>query len=136
MDIEHCYKILDLDRNASFQQVKEAYKDLVNIWHPDRFSNKPRLKRKAEQKLKEINAAYDTLRICLDTGQNTADRKEPGARGKGGEKGVPRKDQGQERIDRTEAIAEAATRMALTAWVHISAAFHRFVNQVSDASKE
>ena len=66
MDIEHCYKILDLDRNASFQQVKEAYKDLVSIWHPDRFSNKPRLKRKAEQKLKD-GLKHCTTAVKLDS---------------------------------------------------------------------
>ena len=49
MDIKRCYEILELDPNASLDDAKQAYKDLVNIWHPDRVSNNPRLKQKAEE---------------------------------------------------------------------------------------
>ncbi|MBW1888862.1 MAG: molecular chaperone DnaJ, partial [Deltaproteobacteria bacterium] len=45
--------MFELDRLASPYEVKQAYKDIVNVWHPDRFSNNPRLKQKAEEKLKE-----------------------------------------------------------------------------------
>ena len=62
MDIEKCFEIFELDRRASPYEVKQAYKDIVNVWHPDRFSNNPRLKQKAEEKLKEINVAYETLK--------------------------------------------------------------------------
>lgn len=34
MDIRHCYESLELDPDASIEAVKQAYKDLVNIWHP------------------------------------------------------------------------------------------------------
>ena len=61
MEIQHCLKILELDEKATLDDAKACYKDLVNIWHPDRFSNNPRLKQKAEDKLKEINVAYETV---------------------------------------------------------------------------
>ena len=67
MDIDKCYETLDVSKGASPEQVKQAYKDLVNIWHPDRVSNNPRLKKKAEDKLKEINSAYETLNAHLST---------------------------------------------------------------------
>ena len=61
MDIKRCFEILELDMGASPDEVRQAYKDIVSVWHPDRFSHNPRLKKKAEGKIKEINAAYDTI---------------------------------------------------------------------------
>jgi tetratricopeptide (TPR) repeat protein len=59
MDIQRYFDILELDSKASSDEVKQAYRDLVNVWHPDRFPGNPRLKQKAEEKLKEINEAYE-----------------------------------------------------------------------------
>jgi hypothetical protein len=53
--------LLGLDPSAKPTQIKEAYKDLVNVWHPDRFGNNARLRQKAETKLAELNEAYRTL---------------------------------------------------------------------------
>ena len=61
MDIEQCYKILEIEPQATPEVVKQTYKDLVYIWHPDRFPNKPRLRKKAEERLKSINIAYEFL---------------------------------------------------------------------------
>ena len=36
--------------DADLRQVKDAYRDLVKVWHPDRFENNPRLKKKATEK--------------------------------------------------------------------------------------
>ena len=55
------FRVLGLPVNASLEEVREAYKDLVKVWHPDRFANHPRLSAKAEEKLKEINNAYERL---------------------------------------------------------------------------
>ena len=46
---------------ASMEELKTAYRDLVKVWHPDRFAGNPRLQRKAQEKLKEINLAYERL---------------------------------------------------------------------------
>jgi tetratricopeptide (TPR) repeat protein len=54
-------KILGLEAGATKEEVKEAYRDLVHVWHPDRFAQNSRLQKKAEEKLKEINAAYEEL---------------------------------------------------------------------------
>jgi hypothetical protein len=55
------YKILGLEVDAPPDQVRQAYRDLVKVWHPDRFANDPRLQQKANEKLKEINNAYKRL---------------------------------------------------------------------------
>ncbi|MDB9349275.1 J domain-containing protein [Nodularia spumigena] len=61
LDINHAYEILGLTPGASQGQVKQAYRQLVKIWHPDRFFD-PREKRDAEEKIKEINVAYNQVK--------------------------------------------------------------------------
>jgi hypothetical protein len=61
MNIRNSYKTLELGYGASMEEVKQGYKDLVRVWHPDRFTEDPRLRKKAEEKLKEINRAYGDL---------------------------------------------------------------------------
>ncbi len=47
---------------CTIEEVKAAYHDLVKIWHPDRHQSEPeRLRKKAEDKLKEIVDAYETI---------------------------------------------------------------------------
>ena len=65
MDIQRYYEILEIDPGVSSEGLLQAYKDLVNVWHPDRFSKLPRLRRKAEKKLKEVNEAYEKLQSHL-----------------------------------------------------------------------
>jgi curved DNA-binding protein CbpA len=55
------YQILEIMPSASQDAIKEQYRFLVQAWHPDKFPN-PAQKLKAEEKLKEINEAYATLR--------------------------------------------------------------------------
>jgi len=57
---EDCHRILELPAKASTEEIKQAYRDLVRVWHPDRFTD-DRLRRVAEQKLKQINVAYEAL---------------------------------------------------------------------------
>src|SRR5687768_8711091 len=61
MRLDDCYRLLDLDRNARTEQIKRAHRDLTKVWHPDRFGHDAALRRKAEEKLKAINEAYETI---------------------------------------------------------------------------
>ena len=80
-DINQCYEILGLKPGASPDEVKLAYRDLAMVWHPDRFAaNNPRLKEKAQEELKKINAAYEVLKshqvsCSANTNSSTADTK-------------------------------------------------------------
>ena len=65
MEIVKCYKILELKNGASMNDAKQAYKDMVRVWHPDRFAGNPRLRAKADEKLKEINLAYGEIHKFL-----------------------------------------------------------------------
>ncbi len=60
-EIDRYYEILELEPGASPEEVKRAYRDLAKVWHPDRFPNDPRLQLRAQEKLKEINEAYEQL---------------------------------------------------------------------------
>ena len=61
MDFQRCCDVLDLTPPVAVADLKEAYKDLVQVWHPDRFAHNPRLRLRAEEKIKMINLAYETL---------------------------------------------------------------------------
>lgn len=60
-DLNDCYELLGVAPGATAEELKAAHRDLVKVWHPDRFSHDPRLQQKAQEKLKEINEAYDLL---------------------------------------------------------------------------
>ena len=62
-DFAKCYRILEIEPGSSQEDISQAYKDLVFIWHPDRIpKDNHRLQEKAQAKLKELNHARDTLR--------------------------------------------------------------------------
>ncbi|MGH7829775.1 MAG: J domain-containing protein, partial [Candidatus Binatia bacterium] len=60
-DIDRAYATLGLEPGAPPERVKQAYRDLVNVWHPDRFAHNGRLQTTAQEKLRDINRAYDRL---------------------------------------------------------------------------
>lgn len=60
-DLSKCYELLGVAPGVSAQELKAAYRDLAKVWHPDRFAHDPRLQQKAQERLKEINEAYDQL---------------------------------------------------------------------------
>jgi|CXWL01.1.fsa_nt_gi hypothetical protein len=56
------YQILELPLNASDSEIQHAYRQLIQVWHPDRFQGNPGLLKRAEQKTKQINEAFLNLR--------------------------------------------------------------------------
>ena len=58
---DECLKVLGLARDATPDDYRRAYKDLVEVWHPDRLSQNERLQLLATDHLKEINEAYAYL---------------------------------------------------------------------------
>lgn len=54
------YEVLGIKEGASIEDIKKAYRELVKKYHPDQYQNNP-LSDLAEEKLKEINQAYDYL---------------------------------------------------------------------------
>ena len=60
-DLSKAYELLGVKPGVSSRELKAAHRDLAKVWHPDRFLHDPRLQEKAQEKLKEINEAYDLL---------------------------------------------------------------------------
>ena len=54
------YKVLGVSRTASDEEIKRAYRDLARKYHPDNYVNNP-LADLAQEKMKEINEAYDRI---------------------------------------------------------------------------
>lgn len=50
------YKVLNVNRRASTQEIRKAYKNLAKEWHPDKNDSPD-----AQSKFVEINAAYEVL---------------------------------------------------------------------------
>ena len=54
------YEVLGVKPGASEAEIKAAYKEMVKKYHPDKYVNNP-LADLAEEKMQEINEAYDAL---------------------------------------------------------------------------
>ena len=136
MDIQLCYQILEIAPGASLGEVHEAYRDSVRIWHPDRFGeNNPRLIKRAEEKLKQINEAYETL-VAVYAEQHASPegkmRTPPGDARQTDHyernRGVSGNGNGVASSSMTEVVAEAGTRMVLTASSHLLKIFRRWID--------
>ena len=138
MDIRQCFDVLELDSNASIDEAKQAYKDMVNIWHPDRFSNNPRLKQKAEDKLKEINEAYEMMKSFLSSKKPLEPEKAQQAKAEvKAETSVKARAETEYHKfqaetgtkDKTEAFFEAGTGIVLSLFSYLSSAVRRIVSE-------
>ena len=55
------YMILGISSNATDEEVKSAYRSLARKYHPDNYGDDNPLKDLANEKMQEINAAYDEI---------------------------------------------------------------------------
>ncbi len=57
------YTILEVDRNATAEEIKKAYRRLVNKYHPDKVVHLgEEFKKLAEKHFKEVQEAYQTIK--------------------------------------------------------------------------
>ncbi|KAL9185721.1 hypothetical protein ACHAXT_003498 [Thalassiosira profunda] len=62
MGTESYYDVLGVDKTASDEELRKAYKKGAVKWHPDKHAAKPEAEVKAaEEKFKQISEAYDVL---------------------------------------------------------------------------
>ena len=55
------YTLLELVPTATEAEIKKAWHEQVQVWHPDRFGHAPALHKKAETRTQLLNQAYQTL---------------------------------------------------------------------------
>lgn len=65
MNAAHYYEMLGLKPGASEEEIKQAYKDLLTVWNPEKFINEPSLQQKAREMAKKIDEAYEKLILYL-----------------------------------------------------------------------
>lgn len=54
------YSVLGVNKNATDDEIKNAYRELARKYHPDNYQDNP-LSELAADKMKEINEAYDAI---------------------------------------------------------------------------
>ncbi len=54
------YKVLGISRDATDEQIKEAYREMAKKYHPDNYQGSP-IADLANEKMKEVNEAYDQI---------------------------------------------------------------------------
>lgn len=59
--LSDCYRMLDLQPDATLDEVRASYRELARVWHPDRFGADVKLREKANKKMGEINDAYEKI---------------------------------------------------------------------------
>jgi curved DNA-binding protein CbpA len=60
------FVVLECELGCSEEDVKSSYRQLVRVWHPDRFETDQKLKQKATEKMKLLNEAYQLLLRCFE----------------------------------------------------------------------
>ena len=78
MAVTDPYKVLGVSPNASEEEVKSAYRQLVKKYHPDNYADSP-LADLANEKMQEVNEAYDMVINRLRAGgQNNSSQQNAG----------------------------------------------------------
>ena len=87
------YSVLGVKPDASDDEIKRAYRELARKYHPDNYQNNP-LADLAEEKMKEINEAYDTI-TKMRAGGGGGGRQSGGYQGGGYQGGYQQQYSGQ-----------------------------------------
>lgn len=125
MDFQDCLRLLELKTCSSVEEARRGYRDLVRVWHPDRFSGDPRLRKRAEEKVKELNIAYEEMVRHLE--QETLRGEGQGHRSELWE---------MDSVGSTEALFEVGTRTILTLWHSLSRAVRVAVKEGRGKAKD
>lgn len=77
------YDVLGVSPNATNEEVKKAYKELAKKYHPDNYVDSP-LADMAEEKMKEVNDAYDEILRQRTSNKRSSAGTNGGANGSSG----------------------------------------------------
>ena len=63
-EIEECYRLFELEPGAGAEAVKQAYRELLKVWHPDRFPD-AKFQKRVTEKTKALNEGYQKITAYL-----------------------------------------------------------------------
>ena len=130
MNIRRAFEILEIGTDATQDEARQAYKDLVAVWHPDRFSHNPRLRNKAEEKLKEANLAFETAKHFFSTRQ-----RQPTGKTAAHEASDSSSRRSVSSGTKTELAAELGTGAVLTLWSFLSRKINHMLSDDVEGKK-
>ena len=81
------YSILGVSPNATESEIKKAYYELVRKYHPDNYHENP-LADLAEEKMKEVNEAYNSIIRARASGSDYRPGSAPGGSSAGSPEGA------------------------------------------------
>ena len=62
-DVDSAYKILEIERSATDEEIKKAYRRMAIKYHPDKVHHLgPEYNKDAQEKFKKINEAYEKVK--------------------------------------------------------------------------
>lgn len=61
--------LLNLPFKFTEAELKQAYRDISQVWHPDKHDQNPRLRKKAEAVFKDVNTAYQFFTKQMHSGR-------------------------------------------------------------------
>ena len=59
---ERYCELLEVSPGATAEEIQRSFRELIKIWHPDRFADQPELQRRATRKTSELTKAFQWLR--------------------------------------------------------------------------
>lgn len=72
------YEVLGVSKNATDDEIKNAYRELARKYHPDNYADNP-LSDLASEKMKEINEAYDSIMNMRRSGNSGSTNNQKGS---------------------------------------------------------
>ena len=108
-DEQDPYTVLGVTRESSVAEIRERYRLLVQIWHPDRHQSSPaNVREEVTRQMQRINAAYQRLTAAHERAARERQTREREARERRERQAQER--QAQEREAREREARERATR--------------------------
>ena len=100
-EIFKCYRVLAVVPGTPLKAIKKTYRSLVKKFHPDQFAGNPVKRREAEEKLKEINLAFERIQQSPIVLPTISRRPQPSCPQAGAARPRSRKSPGQQSQRRT-----------------------------------